>query len=118
MKQVITPEDWWNSVYEYMIETLNGRFRIQFPKYRDAIDDLIRNMDDKNVRSSYNNMVMHLNTTTSMFGAALTVCTLTGCDHKDNHAFLREYINLVWDLKDDTERWLLRQGIVVGQSWN
>jgi hypothetical protein len=118
MKQVLTQFDWYNAMFDYIIDQLNGRFRLQFPEHTTALDTLVHNMSDPMGRSTAENMLAQLNMTASMFGATLTMCSLTGCNEHSNHELLREYINLIWDSRDETEHWLHQQGIVPGRSAN
>jgi hypothetical protein len=118
MKQVLTQFDWYNAMFDYIIDQLDGRFRVQFPDHGGTLDMLIHNMSDPMGRMTPENMIAQLNMTASMFGTTLTMCSLTGCDEHGNHELLREYINLIWDSRDETERWLHQQGIVPGRSAN
>lgn len=117
-RQVLTEHDWFNAVFDYMIEQLDGRFRLQFPEYQYDIDRVIENMNDPLCRASLDSMKYHIGLYMSLFGTTLTSHLVGGCPEEHNHEFLREYINLVWDSHTNTANWLTEQGIVPGQSAN
>jgi hypothetical protein len=116
--QVVTEYDWLDAMFNYIIDQLDGRFRLQFPDHHKALDMLVVNMNHPLARTSSETMMLQLNMTASTFGSALTQCSLTRCVRCSNHEFLREYINLIWDSRYETEQWLFHQGIIPGQSAN
>lgn len=118
IKQVINETDWMDAICEYMIEQLDGRFRLQFPGLTEKIDDLLLVLNDPLVRTSDATMIMGLGSIVGEHGARLTIHSLTGCSNTEGHAFQRELINLVWSARYETLTWLNQQGVVPGQSCN
>jgi hypothetical protein len=116
--QVVTEYDWLDAMFNYIIDQLDGRFRLQFPDHHKTLDLLVVNMNHPLARTSSEAMMLQLNMAVSTFGSTLTQCSLTGCTRCSNHEFLREYINLIWDSRYETERWLFQQGIIPGRSAN
>jgi len=117
-RQVVNEYDMWIAMYDYMISQLEGRFRLQFPSCQVVADQLLSDFRSECIRSNLNDMQSALNNAVSIFGASLTKCMLTSCPEHDSHEFLREFINLAWDLRWLTNEWLKEQGVVVGQSQN
>jgi hypothetical protein len=116
--QVVTEYDWLDAMFNYIIDQLDGRFRLQFPDHHKTLDLLVVNMNHPLARTSSEAMMLQLNMAVSTFGSTLTKCSLVGCTRCSNHEFLREYINLIWDSRYETEQWLFQQGIIPGQSTN
>lgn len=116
--QVITELDAMRAVYDYMSLQLDGRFRLQFPEHREIIDEYVNDFLDDQVRQNADGMKFALAMVVNRYGTTLTNCSIKGCPHEDNHQFMREFINLVWDVRIQTAEWLKGQGIVPGQSAN
>ena len=117
-RQVITTHDWFNAKFDYLIEQLNGRFRMQFPEYLDVLDSIVEDLRDPCIRMFEIDMIQTLNQHVFTVCSALNQCSLSGCQNTDNHEFLREFINLIWDSHNETDSWLKAQGIVSGQCTN
>lgn len=118
IKQVVTETDWMHAIYEYLMEQLGGRFKLQFPEHIDYIDGLLESMQDPLIRSTELTMMEALMNVTAAHGGMVTRHSLNGCPHDMNHKFSREFINLVWDARRETSEWLQGQGVIPGQSCN
>lgn len=116
--QVVTEYDAFLAIYDYMALQLGGRFYVEYPNHREVIGVLIGNLRDEEVRSDLELMQSALLNTVSQFGTNVTACSLGGCDNTENHKFMREFLNLVWDARQLTAEWLRGQGIVPGHSVN
>lgn len=116
--QVMTDDDWTLAVFDYISEQLDGRFRLQFPTQIDIIDNMVENIRDPKNRSHPAMMTCHLLNSVSLLSTTLTDCKLSGCPQKEQHKLIREFLDLVWDARDETYRWLYAKGVVPGQSTN
>jgi len=118
VRQVVTERDMWIAMYDYLSEQLNGYMKMSYPESEDVIENIVESLNDELVRMHSDWMETCLNNTVSTFGAALTSCMLNGCDEVVHHNFMREFINLVWDLRTLTTEWLKENGTTVGISYN
>jgi len=118
VRQVVTEHDMWIAMYDYLTIQLNGYMKKSYPESEEVIDGLIENFNDEVVRLDSDWMEQRLNNGVSILGAALTSCMLNGCDEVHNHNFMREFINLIWDLRTLTTEWLNENGTTVGFSHN
>lgn len=118
IRQVVTERDWYIAVLDYMMEQIDGRFRMEFKNHGEEADLLIAMMSDEDIRQTADSMRNQIDYMVSYMGRTVTDCSLNGCPHTENHYFIREFINLVWDARHGTEQWLNQQGIVPGQSAN
>lgn len=116
--QVVTELDAMRAVYDYLALQLDGRFRLQFPDHEDYINNYVEDLRDDECREHDQAMRWGLAQTVNTMGTTLTTCSINGCENVGNHAFMREFINLIWDARELTGEWLRRQGIVPGQSTN
>ncbi len=118
MRQVVTELDTLRAMYDYIAEQLDGRFRLQFPEFEWKIDELVEELRNPTYRVEAPSMKFSLAGLVSVIGSAVTECTLQGCPDDDQHKFMREVINLIWDARFNTAEWLKEKGIVPGQSAN
>lgn len=118
LRQVVTEYDMWIAMYDYLIEQMNGYMKESYPDQEIHIENLVELLNDELIRMHADWMEYRLNAGVNILGAALTSCMLTGCENVDEHNFMREVINLVWDARTLTEEWLNEQGTPVGQSVN
>lgn len=116
MKQVVTPLDWLNAKFDYLIDQLNGRIRLEYPEFGDVIDQFIGDLSNEFTRMLELEMIERINQNVFTICSIRTECSLTGCPNERNHKFLEEILNLIWNSHHETELWLTRQGIVPGQS--
>ena len=118
MRQVVTELDTLRAMYDYISEQLDGRFRLQFPIFEWKIDELIGEFQNPTYRVEAPAMKFSLAGLVSMIGSAVTECALDGCPDDEQHEFMREVINLIWDARFNTAEWLKEKGIVPGQAAN
>lgn len=118
LRQVVTEYDMWIAMYDYLIEQMNGYLKESYPESEDVIENIVDSLNDELVRCHQDWMERCLNNTVATLGAALTSCMLNGCDEVVYHNFMREFINLVWDVRPLTVEWLNAQGTPAGQSVN
>lgn len=117
-RQVVTEHDMWIAMYDYLIEQCNGYLKEKYPEQEDHIDDIIKMLSNKLLRMDQDCMEKRLNFAINVLTVSMTECMLDGCDEVDNHSFMREFINLVWDTRVLTVGWLNDNGTPVGFSVN
>lgn len=118
MRQVVTELDLYVAMCDYMIEQLTGRFSVQFPEHTEVAAHMSQQLQNPHMRESVPEILSTIEGTVSYFGMTVTKCTLRGCTNEENHEFIREFLDLVWDARDLTNEWLRGKGIVPGQSAN
>lgn len=118
MRQVLTDRDWAEAMLDYIADQVDGRLRLEFPEHEDVIDTMLESLRDPFIRVSEVAMKFQIARCVSSHMACLTDCILNGCQCEENHNFIKEFIHLVWDARDETTKWLLHRGIVPGQSVN
>lgn len=118
MRQVVTELDLYTAMCDYIAEQLEGRFSLQFPYHTEVAEHMVNKLRNPHMRESVGAIIQALEGTVSQLGMTVTQCTLRGCENDENHDFIREFLNLVWDARDLTHDWLRGKGIVPGQSAN
>ena len=118
MRQVLTELDLFTAMCDYMAEQLEGRFTVEFPNHRELTTHIAERLRDPAMRENVNHMAEAFESTVWQFTNSMNKCALSGCDNIENHKFLREFIDMVWDSRACTVEWLEGQGIVPGQSAN
>jgi hypothetical protein len=116
--QVVTELDFWNAMCDYIVLQLQGRFQLEYPNYTEYSDEISKTLNDEWTRTTVENMQNVIRVIISKFGMTLTECSLDGCQNHENHALKRDFINLIWDIRQLTDEWLRSEGIVPGHSIN
>ena len=111
-------DQWYNSVFDYIIEQLDGRFRIQFPNEGELIGYIIDGFRREPRRESADEMVKFMGYASRVMNDQLMVCMSNDCTRDERHDLLKEFIQLMWSAEEDTAEWLKAQGVIVGQSHN
>ena len=117
-RQIVTELDWYSAIYDYIAEQVDGRFRVEFPRLNDVIDEFVSGLRDPLSRLTPELMQWQLSQTVMKLSKQTVECSLEGCDNDDVHNFAKEFIHLIWGARNETSQWLHRQGIVPGQSAN
>lgn len=119
MRPAVTNVDqWYNAVFDYIVEQIDGRFRIQFPNELELIDYLIESFQLDFRRISAETMIGFLSFASHTMNDQLMECMSRSCTREERHNLLKEFIQLMWDAEVDTHEWLKAQGVIVGQSHN
>lgn len=120
-RQIVTERDWMAAILDYIVEQLDGRLRAQYPDHDEIIDTMLENLDAPFARASTTVIEYTLRLNIAAHVSCLNDCMLKldNCKcNPDTHEFMKEFLLLVWDARNETESWLLRQGIIPGQSVN
>jgi hypothetical protein len=118
MRQVVTELDAMNAVYDYIIEQLEGRFKLEYPKHTEHFDATADYFKNSLVRHDVIMMQVYMVQIMDMFYDSLSKCLITGCMNDDKHVAVRECLDLFFDARKLAAEWLKGQGVVPGQSAN
>lgn len=118
-EQVTTELDFMKTVYQYITEQLDGRFRLEYPEGLETIDHMITDLKyASQIGTDADDMKLALIRVGQNFAQLLFVCSMKDCPETKQHAFIREYMELILNARRFTSEWLKGKGIVPGQSWN